>query len=248
MISAMTSMLGPGPSSKVRATVLPVPGAELIAKADGFGQPETVPGGVGCPAAEVGLAVRGASEVGLAVPGPRLGVVGTEVEVTVFGAGCAALGAGLAVSGAEVGLAVPGPGLGVVGTEVEVTVFGAGCAALGAGLAVSGAEVGLAVRGASEGPVVCWPRDCCPSTELGLATLGVSEAGLAGTKEGDSNRDAEVAVDCTDPDVHPDNREPATPSISTAVRAVVAVMAIASLTQRVRVTPNLPAITCLPYR
>jgi len=204
-------MLGPGPSSKVRATVLPVPvpGAELIAKADGFGQPETVPGGVGCPAAEVGLAVRGASEVGLAVPGP---------------------------------------GLGVVGTEVEVTVFGAGCAALGAGLAVSGAEVRLAVRGASEGPVVCWPKDCCPSTELGLATLGVSEAGLAGTKEGDSNRDAEVAVDCTDPDVHPDNREPATPSISTAVRAVVAVMAIASLTQRVRVTPNLPAITCLPYR
>jgi len=182
-------MLGPGPSSKVRATVLPVPGAELIAKADGFGQPETVPGGVGCPAAEVGLAVRGASEVGLAVSGP---------------------------------------GLRVVGTEVEVTVFGAGCAALGAGLAVSGAEVGLAVRGASEGPVVCWPKDCCPSTELGLATLGVSEAGLAGTKEGDSNRDAEVAVDCTDPDVHPDNREPATPSISTAVRAVVAVMAIAS--------------------
>jgi hypothetical protein len=225
-------MLGPGPSSKVRATVLPVPvpGAELIAKADGFGQPETVPGGVGCPAAEVGLAVRGASGVGLDVRG--MGLVG------------------LAVRGASgVGLAVPGPGLGVVGTEVEVTVFGAGCAALGAGLAVRGASgVGLAVLGASGGPVVCWPKDCCPSTELGLATLGVSEAGLAGTKEGDSNRDAEVAVDCTDPDVHPDNREPATPSISTAVRAVVAVMAIASLTQRVRVTPNLPAITCLPYR
>lgn len=148
----------------------------MIAKADGFGQPEAVRGGVGCPAAEVGLAVRGASEVGLDVRGMEL--------------------VGLAVRGASgAGLAVPGPGLGVVGTEVEVTVFGAGCAALGARLAVSGAEVGLAVLGASGRPVVCWPKDCCPSTGLGLATLGVSEAGLAGTKEGDSSRDAEVAVD-----------------------------------------------------
>jgi len=179
-------MLGPGPSSKVRATVLPVPGAELIAKADGFGQPEAVPGEVGCAAAEVGLAVRGASEVGLDVRGIEL------VGLAVRGASRV----GLAVRGASrVGLAVPGPGLGVVATEAEVTVFGAGCAALGAGLAVSAAEVGLAVLGASGGPVVCWPKDGCPRTELGLATPGASEAGLAGTKEGDSNRDAEVAVD-----------------------------------------------------
>ena len=176
MISAMASMLGPGPSSKVRATVLPVPGAELIAKADGFGQPEAVPGGVGCAAAEVGLAVRGASEVGLDVRGMEL--------------------VGLAVRGAsKVGVAVSGPGLRVVGIEVEVTVFGAGCAALGARLGVGGADVGLAVLGALGGPVVCWSKDRCPRTELGLATPGVSEAVLAGTKEGDSNRDAEVAVD-----------------------------------------------------
>jgi len=187
MISAMASMLGPGPSSNVRATVLPVPGAELIAKADGFGQPEAVPGEVGCAAAEVGLAVRGASEVGLDVRGIEL------VGLAVRGAsrvGLAVRGAsrvGLAVRGASrVGLAVPGPGLGVVATEAEVTVFGAGCAALGAK---------LAVLGASGGPVVCWPKDGCPRTELGLATPGASEAGLAGTKEGDSNRDAEVAVD-----------------------------------------------------
>ncbi len=155
---------------------MPVPGAELIAKADGFGQPETVPGGVGCAAAEVGLAVRGASEVGLDVRGMEL--------------------VGLAVRGAsKVGVAVSGPGLRVVGIEVEVTVFGAGCAALGARLGVGGAGVGLAMLGALGGPVVCWSKDRCPRTELGLATPGVSEAVLAGTKEGDSNRDAEVAVD-----------------------------------------------------
>ena len=79
----MASIAGPAPSSKVRATVLPVPGASRVTTPAVRGQPGAVAGGTGCGVA----AVVGARSVGGVAGVVRLPDGMPPVEVGVPPAG-----------------------------------------------------------------------------------------------------------------------------------------------------------------